>query len=84
MKFRIYYIVLVLIMQTGLWAGNSKTAGFQFLNTIYSPKFKALGGPYPSVLGDINGLLVNPSGIAYVLNQEVPEWCILIMVNLKK
>jgi hypothetical protein len=58
-------------MQTGLWAGNSKTAGFQFLNTIYSPKFKALGGQYPSVLGDINGLLINPSGLAYVSSQEV-------------
>jgi hypothetical protein len=71
MKLKIYSILILLLVQTGLGAGNSKSTGFQFLNTIYSPKFKALGGPYPSLLGDVNGILINPSGLAFISNQEV-------------
>lgn len=47
-------------------AGNPETAGFQFLNTVYSPRLKALGGSTPTLISDVGGIFGNPAGTAFI------------------
>ncbi len=48
-------------------AGNS----FRFLNRIYSPRISALAGAYTAQYGDVNGVFINPAGLAYIENNQL-------------
>lgn len=48
-------------------AGNS----FRFLNRIYSPRISALAGAYTTQYGDVNGIFINPAGLAYIENNQL-------------
>ena len=60
-------ILLLLSFHTLTKAGNS----FGFLNRIYSPRISALAGAYTAHYGDVNGIFVNPAGLAYIENNQL-------------
>ncbi len=45
--------------------------GFHFLNRIYSPRMGSLAGANNTVYGDINGIFINPAGLAFIENKQL-------------
>jgi hypothetical protein len=67
-----YMKILLIILSffsfhTSTKAGNS----FGFLNRTYSPRVSALAGAYTAYYGDVNGIFVNPAGLAYIENNQL-------------
>ncbi len=68
-----YLRLFVLLLAAGaqwLWAGSGITSGFEFLRTDYSPRSAAMAGSYGTMRGDVNGLFVNPAGMAFLQTQQ--------------
>ena len=63
-----FAISIILVFNTILCAGN--TAGFEFLRTDFSARQAALGSAFLTVRGDLNGLGLNPAGLAYLDEQR--------------
>ncbi len=65
---RLFFLIIVGSYQ--VFAGNSLTSGFEFLKTDFSPRTAALGNAFTAVKGDINGVFINPAGLASVENRQ--------------
>ncbi len=46
------------------------TAGFEFLRTDFSARSAALGSAFLTVRGDLNGLSLNPAGLAFLNDRQ--------------
>ena len=64
----ILILTIVLLVTCILPAGN--TAGFEFLRTDFSARSAALGSAFITVRGDLNGLNLNPAGLAFLKNRQ--------------
>jgi len=65
-----YYVLLILLISGSLWAGNSLTSAFEYLRTDFNPRTAALGNAFTTLRGDVNGLFLNPAGMAYSENRH--------------
>ncbi|MBN2412807.1 fibronectin type III domain-containing protein [candidate division KSB1 bacterium] len=65
------YTLLFVVFLFHIRAANSAGYGFHFLNRIYSPRIGSLSGANTTVYGDINGIFINPAGLAYIENQQL-------------
>ncbi len=70
MRYMTICLILFLAGAQSLWAGSGITSGFEFLRTDYSPRSAAMAGSYVTMRGDVNGLFVNPAGMAYLSTQQ--------------
>ncbi len=61
-------VLVVLSFGYQLHAGN--TAGFEFLRTDFSARSAALGSAFLTVRGDLNGLSLNPAGLAFLEDRQ--------------
>lgn len=58
--------LLILFINTGSIRAGNGTSGFEFLRTEYSSRAASMGRAFVAMRGDINGLYHNPSGMAYL------------------
>jgi hypothetical protein len=71
LRFILLNLLLFFLFSATLHADHHYNSSFQFLNAIYSPRLKALGGNYPSLWGDLNGILGNPAGLAFMESRQL-------------
>jgi len=61
-----FLLLLFLYISTENINAGDGTSGFEFLRTEYSSRAASMGRAFVAMRGDINGLYHNPSGMAYL------------------
>jgi hypothetical protein len=64
-----FIFLLIAYINSGTSQAGEGTSGFEFLRTEYSSRAASMGRAFVAMRGDINGLYHNPSGMAF-LNQD--------------
>jgi hypothetical protein len=69
---KLVYKIVLLISFLGQFvvAGNNLTSSFEFLRTDFSARSAAMSNAFTAVRGDVNGLFINPAGMAYIQERQ--------------
>ncbi len=69
MKIKTLFFIIMLCYSVS-YAQTGLSSGFEFLNTDFSPRTSAMGTAFITMRGDLNGISVNPAGLAYIKDRQ--------------
>jgi len=69
MRIAIYLFVLILLINTSIWAGTGTTAA-QFLNKATGARPAGMGNCFVAVADDLNAICWNPAGLAFLNKRQ--------------